>query len=337
MRVFFIATALSALLLARPLPVQADEGLAGEVRDMVAEAAEKLGNDNLSPEEKRDAINRLRQFLNQDALQRDRPGRDTEIARDQPQRALERMEQAHREFDEAMRRLESIPRQRFDGPPQGERRGEDIDRRGQQPDRRDAGARDPERPLGNFPFMQPPRFAIGIAFAPKERDSGEGIVVERVRERSPAEEAGLRKDDLVIAANDQELRDPQQLAEMVQKAGQEGREIQLKVRRGDEMLDLSLRPRLSPEQDFPPGFGSISVWDRMPPGAMPFAMGQPEREIEQLNRQMEQLRRQMEVMQRAIDRTRDQVNRRGEAPEPGQQGERRQSAEPKPGPVAEDI
>jgi len=335
MRVFFIATVLSAFLLAPPLPAQADEGPSDNVRDMVAEAAEKLRNDNLSPEAQRDAINRLRQFLNEDALQRDRPGRDSEVARNQQQRALELAEQSRRAFDEAMRRLESIPRQGFDGPPQGERRGErrgeDIDRRSQQPDRRDAGPRDgrdgrpmkpprmPERPLGNFPLMQPPRFAIGIAFAPKERDSGEGIVVGRVMERSPAEEAGLRQDDLVIAANDRELREPQQLAEMVQEAGREGREIRLKVRRGDERLDLSLRPRLSPEQDFPPGFG-----------AMPFAMGRPEREIEQL-------RRQVETMQRQIDVLRDQMNRRGETPEPGKQGGRRQSAEPKPDPVAEDI
>jgi len=310
MRVFFI-TALSALLLAPPVLVQADEGVSDKVRDRVAEAAEKLGNDNLSPEAQRDAIDRLRQFLNQDAQQRDRPRRD------------------------------------------GERRGEDIDRRGQQPDRRDAGPRDgrdgrpmepprmPERPLGNFPMMQPPRFAIGVAFQPKTREDDEGFVVERVLERSPAEEAGLRQEDRVIAANDRELRDPQQLAEMVQKAGQEGREIRLKVRRGDEMLDLSLRPRLSPEQDFPPGFGSISGWEmrpgqppvlrnQPPPGAMPFAMGQHAREIEQL-------RRQMETLQRQIDDLRDQMNRRGETPEPGEPAERRRSAVPKPDPAAEDI
>jgi hypothetical protein len=355
MRVILVATVLSALSLVLPAPSHADENQFDKARDMVAETAEKLNNDDLSAEEKIDAINRLREWLNRQAPPRERgearpserPERERELDRQRQAELFERVEQARREFDEAIRRLESLPpRQGFAGPPGG-RRGPDSDRRGFEPDRRDIGPRDQrdaspmepprmsDRPLGNFPFMQPPRFAIGIAFQPKESDAREGMVVDRVMERSPAEEAGLRKDDVVIAANDRELGDPQQLAEMVQRSGQEGREIRLKVRRDDETFDLSVRPRLSSEQDFPPGFGSISLWEmtpgqppvlrnQMPPGAMPFAMGQHER-------QMEKLRRQMETMQRQIDLLREQVNQQNESPKS------RESSEAKPDPSAEDI
>jgi len=362
MRVIFVATVLSALSLVLHAPSYADEGQPDKVRDLVAETAEKLSNDELSPDEKAEAINRLRELLNREAPQRDRaaarpsdrPEREREIGREQQERGFELLEQARGEFDEAIRRLESIPRQQgFTGPPPGERRGEDRDRRGDQFGRREAGPGDerdarpmepprmPNRPFGNFLAMQPPRFAIGIALLPKESDSGEGIVIDRVMEKSPAEVAGLRKDDVVISADNRELGDPQQLAEMVQKAGAEGRDIQLIVRREGETFDLSLRPQVSPEQDFPPGVGSISIWDRMPgqppvlqnqlpPGVMPLAMGQHERE-------MEKLRRRMETMQRQIDVLRDQVNKRSEAPEPRKQAKPRESAEPKADPSAADI
>lgn len=355
MRVILAATVLSALSLALHSPSLADESQSDRVRDLIAQTAEKLSNDDLSPDQKADAINRLRELLNRQAPPRERgearpvewPEREREMDRQRQQQVFERVEQARREFDEALRSLESLPGQRFAGPPPGDRRGQDSDRRGDQPGRRDVGPRDqrdgrpmepprmPERPQGNFPFMQPPRFAIGIAFLPKERDSGEGIVIDRVMDGSPAAEAGLRKGDVVIVANDRELRDPQQLAEVVQKTGQEGRDIQLKVRRDDEMLDLSLRPRMSTEQDFPPGFGSISIWEmipgqppvmrnQLPPAVMPFAMGQHDHE-------MERLRRRMETMQRQIDLLREQVNQGSEQPQS------RESAEPKPDSSAEDI
>jgi len=370
MRVILVAAVLLALVPVLPTPSRADENQSDKVRDMVTETAAKLNNDDLSPEEKIDAVNRLREWLNRqappreraEARPRERAERERELDRQRQAELFERVEQARREFDEASRRLESLPpRQGFAGPPPGDRRGPERDRRGperdrrgperdpssHEPDRRDIGPRDqgdvrpmepprmPDRPLGNFPFMQPPRFAIGIAFQPKENESSEGMVVDRVMERSPAEEAGLRKDDVIIAANDRELGDPQQLAEMVQRSGQEGREIRLKVRRDDETFDLSVRPRLSAEQDFPPGVGSISVWEmipgqppvlrnQMPPGPMPFAMGQHER-------QMEKLRRQMETMQRQIDLLREQVNQQNESPES------RESSEAKPDPSAEGI
>lgn len=354
MRVILFAIVLATISLVLHAPSDADEIQPDKLRDLIAETAEKLSNDDLSPDEKADVINRLRELLNRQSPPRERgearpgdwPDRDREMDRQRQQQIFERLEQARREFDEAIRNLESLPpRQGLVGPPPGERRGQASDGRGDQPGRRDAGPRDqrdgqpmepprmPDRPLGNFPFMQPPRFSIGIAFLPKESELGVGIVVDRVMERSPAAEAGLRNNDVIIAANDRELREPQQLAELVQRAGQEGRDIRLKIRRADEMLDLTLRPQLSPEQNFPPGLGSISVWEmipgqppvmrnQLPPGLTPFVTGQQEHE-------MEQLRRRMETMQRQIDQLREQVNQRSENPTPPRRAIPREQAEPR--------
>jgi hypothetical protein len=153
-------------------------------------------------------------------------------------------------------------------------------------------------------------------------------------ERSPAEEAGLRKGDVVIGANGRAIADPNILAEMVQNIGKEGREIQLKIRREDQELELSLRPRLSPEQDMSQGFGSISVWEMipgqpptlgrpLPPGAMPFGMRPNSAgEIEELRRQIESMQREM---QSQIDDLRNELKKRNG------------KGEAKSGPVAEDI
>lgn len=342
MRVIIVATVLSAISLVINAASNADEHPTDRVRDLVAETAKMLNNEEVSPDEKAAAIERLRDALNQSRPGRERPEappndrqpREREMDRQRQDRVIEGLDQARREFDEALRRLESIPRREFENPTPRDRRGESFDRGGEQPNRRDFGPPDqrdgrpmepprmPDRSAGDFPNRQAPRFEIGIAFVPSDRESGEGIVVGRVMERSPADEAGLRNGDILIAADNENLRDPQQLAGMVQKAGQEGRDIQLKVRRNDENLELSLRPRLSNEPNFPPGFGAISAWEMIPgqppilgnpfpPRAMPFPVPPHAGEIESLRREMEAMQRKM---QSQIDDLRNQMNQRGEKP-----------------------
>lgn len=355
MRKILIATILSAFSLVLVIPSYADENQSDRVRDLIAETAKVLNDDAVSPGDKADAINRLREQLNSgeprreraEAAPSDRQVREREMDRQRQDQLFERLEQARREFDEAIRRLESLPRQGRMGPPPtagtppGDRRGEDGERRMEQPDRRDgphdANPRDanpsdqrdarpmePPRffsdPFGSIPNRQSPpqsrRFSIGIAFLATDDKSSDAATIDRVMEQSPAEEAGLRKGDVVVGANGRELSDPRELAEMVQKVGEEGREIQLKIRREDQELDFSLRPRLTPEQERPQGFGSISVWEMIPgqpptlgrpfpPGGMPPGMGPNRGELEEL-------RRQMETMQRQIDELRNQLNSREE-------------------------
>jgi S1-C subfamily serine protease len=75
-----------------------------------------------------------------------------------------------------------------------------------------------------------------------ERD---GALVQRVLPDSPAEAAGLRRGDLVVAAADAPVRDPAALLERVE-ASRVGESLPLKVVRGSRELQLSIRPAALP-------------------------------------------------------------------------------------------
>ncbi len=75
-----------------------------------------------------------------------------------------------------------------------------------------------------------------------ERD---GALVQRVLPDSPAETAGLRRGDLVVAAADRPVRDPASLLEQVE-ASKVGESLPLKVVRGARELQLSIRPGALP-------------------------------------------------------------------------------------------
>jgi len=75
-----------------------------------------------------------------------------------------------------------------------------------------------------------------------ERD---GALVQRVIPDSPAERAGLRRGDLVVQAADQEVSDPGELLRLVE-ASQVGDVLAIRVLRGEEQIDLSIRPEALP-------------------------------------------------------------------------------------------
>ncbi len=75
-----------------------------------------------------------------------------------------------------------------------------------------------------------------------ERD---GALVQRVLPDSPAEAAGLRRGDLVVAAADQTINDPATLLALVERSSV-GEALGLKVVRGDRELLLSIRPAALP-------------------------------------------------------------------------------------------
>jgi len=75
-----------------------------------------------------------------------------------------------------------------------------------------------------------------------ERD---GALVQRVIPESPAEKAGLRRGDLVVAAADQTVSDPAALLRLVE-ASSVGEALSLQVLRGDQQLSLSIRPAALP-------------------------------------------------------------------------------------------
>jgi len=75
-----------------------------------------------------------------------------------------------------------------------------------------------------------------------ERD---GALVQRVIPESPAERAGLRRGDLVVSAADQDVNDPAVLLRLVE-ASRIGDALPITVLRGDEQIDLSIRPEALP-------------------------------------------------------------------------------------------
>ena len=71
-----------------------------------------------------------------------------------------------------------------------------------------------------------------------ERD---GALVQRVLEDSPAEEAGLRRGDLVVAAGERPIRDPASLLQLVE-GSEVGQPLPLTLVRGQRELRVSIRP-----------------------------------------------------------------------------------------------
>jgi len=75
-----------------------------------------------------------------------------------------------------------------------------------------------------------------------ERD---GALVQRVIEGSPAESAGVRRGDLVVAVAEQPVREPRDLLQQVERATL-GQPLPLTVIRGSRELNLSISPAALP-------------------------------------------------------------------------------------------
>lgn len=188
----------------------------------------------------------------------------------------------------------------------------DSQGRSGQDDRRGFG---PHRPTEVWQMFFP-RFAVGIALEPSDNDTQTQWVVKSVMEGSSAEDAGLQEGDVIIAVNAETLKSPQQLIEVVQRAGADGRDVQLKVRRHDQEMEFTVRPRLAQEQLGTQRLGSNFFWE-MIPGQPPVFRGPDLPSVDSLptwqpNRQLEDLRRQIENaerrLQEQIDDLRDQLN-----------------------------
>jgi regulator of sigma E protease len=68
-----------------------------------------------------------------------------------------------------------------------------------------------------------------------------------VQEGSPAFDAGIKEGDLIVAINGQEISRWEKLAEYISKSG--GQEIHITLKRNEQLLDLSLKPRLLKTQN----------------------------------------------------------------------------------------
>jgi regulator of sigma E protease len=88
--------------------------------------------------------------------------------------------------------------------------------------------------------------------------------IAKVTKDSPAAEAGLRSQDLVIEANGKKLLSGGDLADMLKAGGTAP--IQLKVQRGDETLNVTVTPRIPTKGEQVPRIGVL--WDERGAGSI---------------------------------------------------------------------
>ncbi|MFI4896925.1 MAG: serine hydrolase [Phycisphaerales bacterium JB059] len=83
-----------------------------------------------------------------------------------------------------------------------------------------------------------PNFSIGVVMRP----GPDSVIVDRVLPGSPAEEAGLRPGDVLVAANDEPF-DPERPLEALRPGIEKGRALRLRIERDGEAELLTIRPR----------------------------------------------------------------------------------------------
>jgi S1-C subfamily serine protease len=116
-------------------------------------------------------------------------------------------------------------------------------------------------------------------------DADAGAVIGDVVPGSPAEKAGLKRDDVVTAAASKPVRSPADLREAIQQTGA-GRDLGLAVSRGGEKVTLTARPQAE------------SVGQFVTPGTEPFPSVEAGSMLDQGRRIRELERRVAELEQR---------------------------------------
>ncbi len=116
----------------------------------------------------------------------------------------------------------------------------------------------PSDELRGAPGQRPelPKHWVGLLFdeigpdtalrAHVDIPEGQGLIVERVMPNSPAEKAGLKRHDILLRANDSELRDKHDLVELVIAQGEKGEQFTLEVLRRGQRETVYVTPEERP-------------------------------------------------------------------------------------------
>lgn len=98
-----------------------------------------------------------------------------------------------------------------------------------------------------------PKYWIGIYCRPLDDSlrtqlkikQGEGVVVDGVAPKSPADQAGLQRHDLLLSMNEKPLRHPNEIMKLVEEVGTQ--EMSCDVIRGGKKLTIEITPAVRPE------------------------------------------------------------------------------------------
>lgn len=151
-----------------------------------------------------------------------------------------------------------------------------------------------QQPGAGLPPLRRPAF-LGVQMLPLTPDiqqrlkieAAAGVVVVDVLPNSPAAKAGLKRDDVVTAIDNQPVKDPMELRNAIQTAGP-GKEVTLQVLRGTEKV--SVKATL--------GQPSFGMFQPQGEGLMPAGGFGP---IGDTNRRIQELEQRLEEVQKRID------------------------------------
>jgi len=115
-----------------------------------------------------------------------------------------------------------------------------------------SGDQDTEEPKAKT--EKPSRYWIGVKLRPVDESlraqldipEDVGMVIDSTFEGSPAAEAGMKRNDIVLNVGDQLLRDPQELIEQVESSG--GKELVIKVLRKGKEKAVTVKPAPHPHE-----------------------------------------------------------------------------------------
>ncbi len=133
------------------------------------------------------------------------------------------------------------------------------------------------------------RYWVGILGAPVTPalrvhlnlpEEGEGLLVRGIVPKSPAEEAGLKKHDILLRGNDTRLQGMRDLAELVRVEGEKQGQITLEIVRRGQRETVWIKPVQQPAQAEAHGFGAPRFGAHPPHAARPFPLGNREGQFE---------------------------------------------------------
>lgn len=168
----------------------------------------------------------------------------------------ERMEDMQKQMEEVLKRLERLEERMFEGRMPGMHRMpgrgrfETLERLQEEMEDLLEGLHGGQ--MTERPFLGvAPRDPVAAESREMNLQTGVGAVIEEVIEGTAAEEAGIRKGDVVTAVNGETVRGAQGLVELI-GSREPGEEVTLKILRGGKEMELEIELGSMPESAMMP-------------------------------------------------------------------------------------
>ena len=149
---------------------------------------------------------------------------------------------------------------------------------------------------------RPPRWLVGLVVSPLDPalrahfdlPEGTGVIVESVMRGSPAAEAGIKTNDLIVMADGRKVASLEDLRAAVEKSGSEGKAMKLEVIQRGKRSIVEVMPR-GPE-------APAAKAERKEPGPAMRPMIEIQRRLDQQQQEIEALKREIRELRSRLDR-----------------------------------